>query len=89
MSRQTLTAAIEDLVIEVHPDDGPVELGVGAVAYVHPGAVVDATAGSVAYLAPGAQLLEDRPGALERGEYTVTRWAGYPVLPARRPTPAR
>ena len=37
--------------------------------------------GTVAYLAPGAQVLEDRPGALERGEYTVTAWVTYPHLP--------
>lgn len=78
---------IEDDVVEVHPSDGVVELGLGSVAYVHPGAVVDVTGGAVAHLASGAQLLEDRPGALERADYTVTPWVDYPHSPLCRSVP--
>lgn len=78
---------IEDDTVEIHPSDMIVELGLGATAYVHPGAVVDITSGAVAYLAPGAQLHEDRPGALERADYTVTAWVTYPHSPATRSVP--
>lgn len=78
---------IEDDVAEIHPSSGVVELGLGATGYVHPGAVVDVTPGAVAYLAPGAQLLEDRLGALERADYTVTPWLDYPHSPAPRSVP--
>lgn len=65
---------LEDCEVVIRSYPAVVVAGIGATVWAHPGVVVDAQPGSVVHLAPGAQLLEERPGALERGEMTVLDW---------------
>lgn len=65
---------LEDCAVVVCSYPGVVVAGVGATVWARPGVVVDAQPASVVHLAPGAQLLEERPGALERGDITVLTW---------------
>lgn len=65
---------LEDCEVLIRSYPAVVVAGLGATVWAHHGVVVDAQAGSVVHLAPGAQLLEERAGALERGEMTVLDW---------------
>lgn len=73
---------VEDESVEVVAGPIPVRLGIGAVAYVHPGAVViELRDGAIAYLAPGARIEDVDDDALSRAEVTVAQWQAYPALP--------
>lgn len=65
---------LEDCAAVVKAYPGVVVAGPGATVWAHPGVVVDPQDGSVVHLAAGAQLLEDRPGALEQGLISVLAW---------------
>lgn len=65
---------LEDCEVLIRSYPSVVVAGLGSIVWAHHGVVVDAQAGSIVHLAPGAQLLEERPGALECGELTVLAW---------------
>lgn len=71
---------VQDHRVEILAWPGVVRAGIGAEIFAHAGVVVDPTDGAVVHLAPGAGLEEHRPGALERGDYTVVAWTA-PVTP--------
>lgn len=67
-------AYIEDQAVEVRSYGGVVIAGLGSTIWAHPGVTVDVENGATVYLAPGAFLLEERPGALEHGDFSVVDW---------------
>lgn len=66
---------LEDVVLEIRQTGAPVVVGLGAVAYLHPGATVArVTIGGAVYLGEGATVEDTDETALARGEITIARW---------------
>ncbi|MDN5746820.1 MAG: hypothetical protein L0H31_17140 [Nocardioidaceae bacterium] len=66
---------LEDVVLEIRQTNAPIVVGLGAVAYLHPGATVArVTIGGSVYLCEGATVEDADEVALARGEITIARW---------------
>lgn len=66
---------LEDVVVEIRQSDAPIVVGLGAVAYLHPGVTVArVTIGGSVYLCEGAAVEDTDEIAIARGEITIARW---------------
>lgn len=66
---------LEDAVLEIRRVTAPIVVGLGAVAYLHPGVTVArVTIGGSVYLCKGAGVEDIDEMALARGEITIARW---------------